>query len=169
MKLNAAMILFLLPFTLATPAGETPDWPAIEGAQSPREVWLISGQPEPHEVVEAATAGARHVVNVRDIGEFDAWDEGALVEALDLQYHRVPIGGPDDLDRGAVEAFDDILTTIGDDPALMHCSSGNRIGALFALRAGWLQGKEVEEAVSIGKAHGLTRLETAVRQRLNAN
>lgn len=150
-------------------AQDTVSWPDIDGAMTPSPDRMVSRQPTPAELVAAQRGGVRHVVNARDIGEFDAWDEAELVEALGMTYHRVPIGSPADLDRDAVEAFDRILAEIGDDPALLHCASGNRIGALYALRAGWLLGEDTEAAVETGKAHGLTGLEAAVRDKLTEN
>lgn len=169
MKTCGFVTTLVLLFTVGALAGDTIDWPGIEGAQNPRAEWLVTGQPEPHELVAAQRAGARHVVNARGIGEFEDWNEKALVNELGLNYHRVPIGSPDDLDREAVESFDRILAEIGDDPALMHCASGNRIGALFALRAGWLQGKDIDTAIEIGREHGLTALEDHVRRALKSD
>lgn len=163
-RLTSLLIISLMPFALL--ADGVIDWPEIGDTHQPRTEWLITGQPQPHELVEIARSGARHVVNARDIGEFDAWDEAELVDTLGMRYHRVPIGGPEDLDREAVEAFDRILAEIGAEPTLMHCASGNRIGALFALRAAWIQGENAQTAIEIGKAHGLTRLEETVREKV---
>lgn len=169
MKTCGLVITLAFLFSLDTLAGDGIDWPAIEGAQNPRAEWLVTGQPQPHELVAAHRAGARHVVNARGLGEFDQWDEKALVNELGLNYHHVPIGSPEDLDREAIESFDRILAEIGDEPALMHCASGNRIGALFALRAGWLQGKDDDTAIEIGRKHGLTALEDHVRRALETD
>lgn len=169
MKTYGFGVVLAVLLTTSALAGDAIGWPEIEGAENPRSEWLITGQPEPHELVAAQRAGARHVVNARDLGEFEDWDEKALVGELGLSYHRVPIGSPDDLDREAVESFDRILAEIGDEPALMHCASGNRIGALFALRAGWLQGKDDDTAIEIGRQHGLTALEDQVRRALKTN
>lgn len=160
------VVTLMLILVAGAQAGDAVRWPPIEGAHTPQANRMISRQPTPAELVAAERAGVRHVVNARDIGEFEAWNQGALVDELGMRYHRVPIGEPADLDREAVEAFDRILADIGDEPALLHCASGNRIGALYALRAGWLQGKDTETAIGIGKAHGLTRLEAAVREKL---
>lgn len=162
-------VVLVLLALLVSACATTPDtarWPDIDGAKTPAANRMISGQPTPAELVAAERDGVRHVVNARDIGEFDAWDEDDLVDALGMTYHRVPIGSPADLDREAVSAFDRILAEIGDEPALLHCASGNRIGALYALRAGWIQGEDPETAIAIGTAHGLTSLETAVREKL---
>jgi uncharacterized protein (TIGR01244 family) len=148
----------------------TPDsvqWPRIEGSHQPEAGRMIAGQPTPAELVAAERAGVRHVVNARDIGEFDAWNQTALVDSLEMTYHRVPIGSTDDLDREAVAKFDRILADIGDEAALLHCASGNRIGALYALRAAWIRGQDTETAIEIGRAHGLTSLEAHVREKLD--
>ena len=160
------MLMLLISACAATPQAVV--WPDIDGASTPEPNRMISGQPTPAALAAAENGGVRHVVNARNIGEFDAWDEGALVNSLGMTYHRVPIGSPDDLDREAVAKFDRILAEIGDEPALLHCASGNRIGALFALRAAWILGEDTESAIAIGRTHGLTSLEAPVRKQLDA-
>lgn len=145
---------------------ETKILPDLDGRIDTGSGVLIGGQPEPYELVQAEQAGIRHVVNLRGEDEFTAWDQGQLVEQLGLRYHRIPIAGGQDLDRDAVETFDRVLAEVGDEPALLHCASGNRVGALYALRAAWIQGKDDEESLRIGRAHGLTGLEETVRERL---
>ena len=48
---------------------------------------------------------------------------------------------------------------------LVHCSTGNRAGALMALAA-HAQGLPAADALALGKAAGLTGLEPAVRGKL---
>lgn len=162
--LSILLLAFLLGACATSP--DVVHWPDIDDAHTPQPNRMITGQPTPDQLVAAERAGVRHVVNARDIGEFEAWEEDDLVEALGMRYHRVPIGGTTDLDRQAVKAFDRILARIGDDAALLHCASGNRIGALYALRAGWIDGEDTETAIEIGKARGLTGLEAPVRKKL---
>ncbi|MDR5880476.1 hypothetical protein [Caballeronia sp. LZ032] len=52
-------------------------------------------------------------------------------------------------------------------PVIVHCGSGNRVGALFALRAAWVKGVDVPKAIEIGRQHGLTKLEDDVRRILS--
>ncbi len=59
-----------------------PAWPKIDSAHAPQPNRYILGQPSPAELVALERAGARHVVNARDSGEFDAWNEGELVAEL---------------------------------------------------------------------------------------
>ena len=82
-----------------------------------------------------------------------------------MAYANLPIRGPADLNRANVAAFDALLRDI-DAPVLVHCASGNRVGAMAALRAAWVEGHTVEKAVEIGRAWGMKGLESAVRERL---
>ena len=59
-----------------------------------------------------------------------------------------------------------VVKTQQNGPVLLHCGSGNRIGALLALRAVWLEGKDPAAALDYGKAAGLTGLEPAVKSML---
>lgn len=47
---------------------------------------------------------------------------------------------------------------------IVHCGSGNRVGALFALRAFHDEGYDLESAMEKGGLAGLTKLEPYVRQ-----
>lgn len=165
-SIRPILLSILIALPLALLAGEGADWPEIDGALHPAPNQLVAGQPQPHELVAFSHAGVRHVINARTERELEAWDEPRLLDELGMAYHHLPIGGPDDLDRAAIQRFDEILSEIGDEPVLLHCASGNRIGALFALRAAWIDGKDSAEAMEIGRAHGLTRLEGVVREKL---
>lgn len=43
-------------------------------------------------------------------------------------------------------------------PLLVHCASGNRVGATAALRAAWVEGHDAKDAIGIGKAWDLSLL-----------
>lgn len=140
----------------------------IEFEKQPRPEWIIGGQYEPHEFVLGEKAGAQYVFNLRGIDEFDDWDAAKLADALEMGYYHIPIRDGSALSREAVEEFDAALDEIGDAPAMFYCGSGNRVGAMFALRAGWLHGEDLEAAVELGRNHGLTGLESRVRELLEA-
>jgi protein tyrosine phosphatase (PTP) superfamily phosphohydrolase (DUF442 family) len=84
-----------------------------------------------------------------------------------MSYIQIPIAGAADLTRANVERLD---TTLRDArPAgrvLLHCASGNRAGALLALRENWLHGAAPEDALALGLAAGLTSLEPQTRRLL---
>ncbi|MDN5862186.1 MAG: sulfur transferase domain-containing protein [Salinisphaera sp.] len=117
---------------------------------------------------QARAAGIQHIVNLRPVAETEGFDEAAVAEQLGLAYHHLPIAGPQELTRDNVARFHGILETIGDAPALIHCASSNRVGALFALDAAWEQGQDAESALARGREHGLTKMEPAVRSVLEA-
>jgi protein tyrosine phosphatase (PTP) superfamily phosphohydrolase (DUF442 family) len=56
----------------------------------------------------------------------------------------------------------------GDGPALVHCASSNRVGALLALRAFYVAGASPSDALETGRRAGLSGLEEDVKQRLAA-
>src|SRR5690606_39211066 len=110
-------------------------------------------------------AGIRRVINLAPASETPGFDEAAAVRAVGMRYDALPIAGAGDLDREAVLDFDQLLQAAGG-PTLVHCGSGNRVGALVALRAAWLQGADEEAAVEEGRRWGLGGLEGEVRQRI---
>lgn len=133
--------------------------------------------PAPHRVVSGTinethlqalkAAGIRHVVSLRPAEENPNFDEPSAVAAQGLQFYAIPIKGPQSLTRENAQALDDLLEQIGDAPALLHCSSGNRVGALITLREAWILGKSTEEAIATGKRWGLLALEGTVRDMLS--
>ncbi|MBB6598803.1 sulfur transferase domain-containing protein [Luteimonas sp. MC1825] len=110
-------------------------------------------------------AGIRHVIDLTPDAEKAGFDEAGAVRAAGMAYDNLPIAGAGDLDREAVVAFDRLLQA-AEGPTLVHCASGNRVGALAALRAAWLQGAGEEAAVEEGRRWGLRGLEGEVRARL---
>lgn len=106
------------------------------------------------------------VINLRQAGETPDFVEGAAVAAAGIAYCHLPIGGAADLTRANVEKFDQLLRAAGDQLTLVHCASGNRVGAMVALRAGWIEGKSTSEAIAEGQRWGLKGLAPEVRARL---
>ena len=126
---------------------------------------LVGGQPTPDELRSAAKAGVKTVINLRTPKEPGVSEEVALAAELNLNYISIPVAGAGGLTVAAAKKLDEALAE-ANGPVIVHCGSGNRVGALFALRANKLQGKSAGEALAIGKASGLTSLEGAVRKLL---
>jgi uncharacterized protein (TIGR01244 family) len=162
-----AVVLASSLSALAEPPKAPPGTPAIPNGRVPIDNLLSGGQPTPEHLEQAARAGYRTVINLRDPSEPGfAWEE-EKARALGMRYVALPVAGAGDLTRAKVEQLDTALgAALREGPVLLHCGSGNRNGALLALRAAWLQGLEPEEAIALGKAAGLTRLEPAVRDLL---
>lgn len=129
---------------------------------------LSAGQPDALQFRAAADAGVQHVINLRPLPE-QGEDQAPMIEDLGMRYHHLPIAGPQDLNAHTVAMLDGLLAEIGDKPTVFHCASGNRVGALLALRAAWHQGKSVDEALEVGRNTGMTKIEPAVAQILQQN
>lgn len=130
----------------------------------PAKGYVSTGQPDATILRAAAEAGYVGVVDLRTADEPRGLDERATTEQLGMTYVSLPVGGPQDVTYENAAELDRILATMPG-PVLLHCASGNRVGALFALRAK-AAGASDDEALAIGKAAGLTRFEDVVRERL---
>lgn len=134
----------------------------------PEAQLLTAGQPTPVDFAALAEGGLKHVINLRPITEDAGFDEAALAAQLGLSYTVIPVAGPGDLSLERARDLDAALAATQGEPALVHCASSNRVGALLALRAHWLQQKSVDDALAYGRAGGLTKMEGAVQQLLQA-
>nr|ACU26400.1 hypothetical protein [uncultured bacterium HF186_25m_30B18]ACU26437.1 hypothetical protein [uncultured bacterium HF186_75m_14K15] len=127
---------------------------------------VIGGQPTKAALEELATQGLKHVINLRTPSELD-FDEEKVVKELKMSYQMIPVPGAKGLTESAI---DDLHAALNPEvPTLVHCASGNRVGALFALRAQRHLDADFGEALATGVAHGLKGLKGAVSERLHAS
>jgi uncharacterized protein (TIGR01244 family) len=141
--------------------------PAITNAVSPEAGIVSGGRVAAGDIGSLRDAGIRHVIDLTPDAETPDFDEAAAVRDAGLGYSNLPLAGPADLTRENVLAFDALMQQSAR-PVLVHCASGNRVGAMAALRAAWVDGLPADEAIAIGKSWGLAGLEGAVRERLAA-
>lgn len=130
----------------------------------------FAGQPSEEDLRLLRERGVKTVINLRTQPEMDAlpYNEAEAAEALGMKYIHVPVTGqgatPDAVEkvRKAVEE-----SHAEDQPVLLHCGSGNRVGYLWALLQG-AQGHDADAAIAEGKAAGMKSptLEEDVRTRL---
>lgn len=154
-------------FTPTTTPASPPDGLDLPNGRLLFEDIVTGGQPTEAQLRAAHEQGFQTVVNLRPEGEFDDFDEQALVEELGMTYISIPISGANDVTRETATALDRVLADTTNRPLLMHCSSGNRVGSLFAARAYFLHDTEPERALEIGTHAGLTALESPLRDRWN--
>ena len=151
----------------STTAATTGPLLAIRNARVPMDGVLSGGQPTEEQIEAAAQAGIRTVINLRTERESGFEWERDAVERLGMRYVHIPVTGTEGLTRANVEAIDRALSdALEAGPTLFHCGSGNRIGAVLALRRAWVEGAAPDEALAYGQARGLTSLEPAVRELL---
>jgi len=160
----------------AEPVAQTP--PAVESivvstvdpaellpkGNLPIEGVLTGGQPTTAQLETLAGLGYETVINLRGPGESGSTDP-ALVESLGMTYVAIPVMGADDISEENARKLASAMGD-GESPVVLHCASSNRVGALLAMKAFYVDGMTAEEALALGKAAGVTRLEPVVRQRL---
>lgn len=134
----------------------------LPNGKHPTDQHWVSGQIDAKQLAQLKARGIEDVINLRPPAEDPAFDESVAAEELQLRYVEMPVAGMSDLNRTFIAAFDARLKALGDRPVLIHCASGNRVGAAMALRAAWIEGRRSEEALQVGRDYGLTKLEPAV-------
>ena len=139
---------------------------ALPGFLTPEPGRLAGGQPSQAQLEQAAKNGLKWVIDLRPAREDHGFDEPAIAPGQGLTYVSLPIGGPDDLTLANARKLDELLSQAGDASVLVHCASGNRVGALIALRAAWLQDQSTENALARGREWGLTKMQPMVAKLL---
>ncbi|MFT3670154.1 MAG: sulfur transferase domain-containing protein [Pseudoxanthomonas sp.] len=87
------------------------------------------------------------------------------VEALGMTYIALPISGKEDIGAANAQALHALLQG-REGKVLLHCASGNRVGALLALGAAQIDGLPADDALALGRAAGLKSLEPVVVEQL---
>jgi protein tyrosine phosphatase (PTP) superfamily phosphohydrolase (DUF442 family) len=137
---------------------------AIPNARQPAPGLLTGGQPTRDQVMQAAAAGYKTVVCLREATEPGAWDPSVIANGLHgMKFVRLPFTGPHDLNEENAAALERVLGDPEALPAVVHCGSGNRVGALLAVRASLFHGASVDQALELGRRAGLVGLEPATR------
>ena len=138
----------------------------IPNAQMPFPGILTGGQPSGQHLEQARDAGFKLVINTRGIGEPGTDIEPSYVEELGMSYLHLPVSGPADITVETAKALTDALESAAG-PVMVHCASGNRVGALFALKAFHIEGLSREDALTVGRSAGLTGMEPFVSSLLS--
>jgi uncharacterized protein (TIGR01244 family) len=133
----------------------------LMGRAEPLPGVVTSGQPDPESIGELADAGYVAVIDLRGVDEERGFDERAVVEAAGMRYISLPVSGAPDVTFENATLLDGILGDV-DGPVLLHCASGNRVGALLSLRA-HMRGASPAAALELGTDAGLSSLSDTVK------
>ncbi|MEO6264786.1 MAG: sulfur transferase domain-containing protein [Luteimonas sp.] len=163
-----SLLLFAAP-AWAADALDTKALASLPNLANPAPNLATAGRLQAKDIPVLAKAGVRHVIDLTVDSETPDFDEAVAVRNAGMQYHNLPIRGAEDLTPDNAARFDRLIADVGSAPTLVHCSSSNRVGAMAALRAAWIQGQPVEAALAEGRRWGLKALEPAVRERLSAS
>ena len=135
----------------------------VANARMPVPGLVTAGQLSEAQLDGLVEAGYTNFISLRLASEDGAgWEEGHLASG-DAHFTRLPVAGTEGLNRENVEALDRLLDAAAEEGTVLYCGSSNRVGALMALRAHWLDGATPEAALELGRAAGMTRLEPAVQ------
>ncbi|MEM7415117.1 MAG: sulfur transferase domain-containing protein [Gemmatimonadota bacterium] len=135
----------------------------VRNARLPAKNLLTAGQPDQDQFEALRVAGAQTFVSLRPASESGAGWEELYAAENGIDFARLPISGSDALTRENVDAFADLMADAGDGPVVLYCGSSNRVGAMVALKAYWIDGAPPESALQMGLDAGMTRLEGEVR------
>jgi uncharacterized protein (TIGR01244 family) len=123
-----------------------------------------AGQPTAPQLEAAAAAGFKSIIDLRGTSEDRGMDETAVAARLGMSYANLPVDGAGGVTFTNAAALDKLLAT-AKRPVLIHCSTGNRAGALLALRA-MLGGEDAATALALGTSAGLAGLKPTVEKKL---
>jgi uncharacterized protein (TIGR01244 family) len=132
---------------------------------SPERGLILGGQPSESELIGLSEAGYKTVINLRGLRESSGYDEASVAISIGMTYHSIPIEGASGLTPENAALMRGVLSDRSAWPVIVHCASGNRVGALFAIDAA-SNGEDVEAAIAKGREYGMTSLSSAVRRLL---
>jgi uncharacterized protein (TIGR01244 family) len=138
----------------------------VPNVRQPRDRLITGGQPDAAAWTQLAAQGVSTVINLRPPAEMGERDEGTEVAAAGLAYREVPVAGADDITEAKGRELWSLLQRESG-TVLVHCASGNRVGALIAIGAAKAGGIAPQAALELGKASGLTGAESRVRELLD--
>jgi len=131
------------------------------GVVQPVDRITSAGQPDEAALRVFSEQGYTTVIDLRTKGEDRGLDEAEVIADLGMEYVELPIAGVDAINFDNARALDELIKE-SKGPVLIHCGSGNRVGALLALRKS-LEGADDATALAYGTEGGMTRLKGRVK------
>jgi len=136
-------------------------WPGFNNISRDGKFYF-AGQPSEAALRQATERGIKVVVNLRTDAEMAdrdkvAFDEVAALRDMGVSYVSIPVL-PTTFGASDAKKLDEVLrNTTG--PVLLHCSSSNRVGALWGLYLHQIRGVALPEAIELAHSAGLTKPE----------
>jgi uncharacterized protein (TIGR01244 family) len=126
---HTLLAALLLTATAAVAQPPAPGSLGITNAVEAEPGLLIAGQPTAQQIKAAGKAGYRTVLDLRSRLEDRGFDEEKAAGKAKMVYTNVEVT-PDNLTISKVHYFLMMLRE-AERPVLLHCSTGNRAGALY--------------------------------------
>jgi uncharacterized protein (TIGR01244 family) len=156
--LFVAVSMCLLSVTSAAHAQVTKETvPGITNFARVETTVACAGATTPAAIADVKRLGFKSVVNLRQANEAgaDIDGEAAAAKAAGINFVHLPFNAqsPDPM---LVERFLKAVTDAGNQPAFIHCASGNRAAALWLIKRVEVDKWDVERATTEATALGLT-------------
>jgi uncharacterized protein (TIGR01244 family) len=155
--MEVMLILLALALGAAAAPAELPreaDPAALPNYRLVRPGLATGGQPSPEGLASLPAMGFKTVISLRPDAEDPlAAKERSLVAQAGLRYVQVPVR-PETFSLADVAAVQKVLDDPAASPVLLHCSSGNRVGALWLVME-VRRGRPLAEVQAEAEAIGL--------------
>jgi uncharacterized protein (TIGR01244 family) len=151
--LRLALVFFIfLSGCASSPQNSTSNSKQYEQRSVLVDRYLIGPQPSDTDIRTLNQKGYKRIVNFRTIEEMNdrkevGFDEADLAKELGMEYLIIPVGGAKNpFSPKTLSALEQVLKK-DDSPILLHCSSGSRVGMVWAAYAVRHLGKTPDEAL----------------------
>ena len=138
---------------MAGPAEVPATVDGIAGYKRVHSGLAAAGVPSAEALASLKARGFKTVIDLRGVTEPGVAEEEATVRAQGLRYVHVPVS-PSTFSLGDVEAVARVLDDAEAAPVLLHCTSSNRVGAVWAVIQ-VQKGVTLEAAEAEGRKFGL--------------
>ena len=130
---------------------------SMKNAAQPFKNIITGGQPSLEDLKSLKAKGVTNIINLRGKTESVNFDELAEDKKMGFNYVSLEIPNASALSIDNAKQLDKLLKDM-EGTTLVHCGSSNRVGALFAIKAAAVDGKNHDQAIIEGLNAGLKSL-----------
>lgn len=152
------------PASQPSPAAAPSQIVEVANARQPIAGVTTGGRPSDAQLQQAKAFGYHTVISL--LPDTDAPGEAEAVRALGMKFVSIPIPDADALTEDNARRLAAALDVPDAKPVLLHCASGNRAGALLALKAFYVDSATVDAALDLGIRAGMTSLHPQVEAKM---
>ncbi|QDT61615.1 hypothetical protein SV7mr_41520 [Stieleria bergensis] len=130
----------------------------------------VAGQPSPQGFRDLKKQGFTTIISLRHPDE-ERFDQEALCEELGLEFVRLVISSPNDLNPKLAKRCSELMSQADQDSkVLLHCAAGARAGAAWVVHRVLQEQQDVDKAFAEAKQMGLAvkELKAAAKQCIDA-
>jgi len=137
----------------------------ITNVRTPSDDLVTGGQLTQEQMVALKEQGYETFINLRPVAEDGTGWEEEFAATQGISFTRIPVAGAAGVTRESAEQLAEVLSG-SESGVVVYCKSGNRVGALLALKAHYVDGESAEDAFQFGLEAGMTSLKPFIREML---